>query len=112
MSKTLTQRARAKAEIKERYARVKPTLNERARRLFAASEAMAFGWGGLAAVARATGMSIITVQKGIKESKEMECGSIKVLPVERSRRPGGGRKKLTELDATLLPTLRELVGPR
>lgn len=109
MIKTLTQRARAEAEIKERYARVKPTLNERARRLFAASEAMAFGWGGLAAVARATGMSIATVQKGIKESQGIESGSIKVLPVERSRRPGGGRKKLTDLDATLLPTLRDLV---
>ena len=67
MSKTMKQREEAEAEIRERYQRLKSNLNERARRLFVASEAIAFGYGGVAATSRATGMSTRTIQKGIKE---------------------------------------------
>lgn len=48
---------------------LKPTLNERARRLWAGSEAHAIGWGGVAAVARATGLAISTVRKGRDEAR-------------------------------------------
>ena len=44
-------------EIKRRYERIASELNERTRRLFAANEAMAIGWGGISVVSRATGLA-------------------------------------------------------
>jgi len=60
-------------------------LNERQRRLWAASEARAAGRGGIEATARATGMSVPTIRKGIAE---LEAGER--LAPGRIRRPGGG----------------------
>lgn len=53
--------------IKARFARVAGMLDERARRAVAASEALTIGWGGITAVARATGVSRKVIQLGIKE---------------------------------------------
>src|SRR5574342_654924 len=61
------QRAAAQAKIGERYRALRGDLTERARRLFVGSEAIAFGYGGVAAVARATGMALSSVGKGVKE---------------------------------------------
>src|SRR5512140_414478 len=66
---------------------LRPTLNERARRLWAGSEAHAIGWGGVAAVARATGMAISTVRKGRDEAR---AGALPT-DVVKSRRSGGTR---------------------
>jgi transposase len=109
MVKNMRQREKAEAAIRARFARINNTLNERSRRLYAASEAMAFGFGGVAAVTRATGMSRATVIKGIKESKSLESGTLEPLAKTRSRRAGGGRKKATDKDPTLLSDLEELV---
>jgi Rhodopirellula transposase DDE domain len=109
MAKSMSQRQEAEAEIAQRYARIKDSLSERSRRLFAASEALAFGFGGVAAVSRATGMSSTTVHKGIQESQAIESGTLQALPTTRSRGAGGGRKKATEKDPTLLSDLRDLV---
>jgi len=79
-------------------------LNERQRRLWAASAARAAGRGGIAVTARATGMSVPTIRKGIAELRAGER-----LEPGRVRRPGGGRKRLTEVDATLLEDLERLV---
>lgn len=79
-------------------------MNERQRRLWAASEARAAGRGGIAVTARATGMSVPTIRKGIAELRAGER-----LEPGRVRRPGGGRKRLTEVDATLLEDLERLV---
>jgi Rhodopirellula transposase DDE domain len=92
--------------IKERFSRVAGSLNERARRLVAASEALAFGWGGISATARATGLSRTARRRGIAELQ----GAPAAAP-ERIRRPGGGRKKTTALDPALLPALEALVAP-
>ncbi len=54
------------AAITERYARVVDTLDERGRRAVAASEALAIGWGGISAVARATGLSRKAIQGALK----------------------------------------------
>ncbi len=105
----MSQRKEAEAEIRERYRRLKHTLTERSRRLFAASEAMAFGYGGIAAVARAIGMSATTVRKGIQQSQAIESGTLEPFGSGRSRGPGGGRKKATEKDPTLLSDLKALV---
>jgi Rhodopirellula transposase DDE domain len=81
-----------------------PQLNERQRRAFAASEARTFGYGGIAAAARACGLAENTVRKGLAELDDPEP-----LDVERVRRPGAGRKRLEEADPKLLDDLRELV---
>jgi transposase len=97
------------AEIQERYLKLKGSLNERSRRLFVASEAIAFGHGGIAAAARATGMAPSVIGRGIREVRAIEAGTAPELPPNRSRRPGGGRKKTTDKDLTLLPDLKALV---
>lgn len=107
--KTMVERKQAEAEIKARYESLKGTLTERSRRLFAGSEALAFGWGGIAAVNRATGLSVMVIRRGLAECKEIESGIKPTLKAHQSRLPGGGRKKLTEKYPDLLPTLKELV---
>jgi len=71
---------------------LRPTLNERARRLWAGSEAHAIGWGGVAAVARATGMAISTVRKGRDEARAGAVPS----DVVKVRRKGGGQRPYEE----------------
>jgi transposase len=97
------------AEIKKRFDSIRGTLNERARRLFVASEARAFGYGGIASTARATGVAPRTIGAGLIELKAIEAGEIEPLDATRMRKPGAGRKKETELDDTLLSDLRTLV---
>lgn len=108
-TKTRDEKQQAEIEIKSRYASLEGTLTERSRRLFAGSEALAFGWGGIRAVSRATGLSYETVRRGLRECKEIESGQAPTLAPQRSRLPGGGRKKLTTKYPELLPTLKELL---
>ena len=84
-------------------------MTERARRLFVASEATAFGYGGIAAAARATGMAPSVIGRGIAEMRALEAGTAPSLDPNRSRRPGAGRKKTTEKDPQLLPDLKALI---
>ncbi len=88
-----------------RYRALAGELDERRRRLWAAAEARSHGRGGVAAVARATGMSATTIHKG---RRELEAGA--TLERGRVRRPGGGRKPLSELDPSLLAELERLVA--
>jgi len=102
-------RAAAELKIRMRYRKVQAMLTERARRLFVASEAMAVGYGGITAASRATGMAASVIGRGIVEVRAIEGGAVPTLPPTRSRRPGGGRKKTTEKDPTLLADLQALV---
>jgi hypothetical protein len=88
-----------------RYRALAGELDERRRRLWAGAEALSHGRGGQAAVVRATGMSPTTVAKGMREIQAGET-----LQAGRVRRAGGGRRPLTESDATLLADLEALVG--
>src|SRR6266478_1627517 len=90
--------------IRERFLTVAPFLDERGRRLVAAAEAFAVGYGGIAAVAMATGMAPSTIGRGLRELAQDE-------PSERVRRPGAGRKPTICKDLTLLPDLEALVEP-
>ncbi|MDH5676762.1 MAG: ISAzo13 family transposase [Myxococcales bacterium] len=105
----MKQRAAKQESIRQRYDKLKGTLTERARRLFVASEAIAFGYGGIAAASRATGMAESVIGVGIRELKAIEQGTAPALDPRRSRRPGAGRKKTTDKDPTLLPDLKALV---
>lgn len=89
-----------------KYKALAPTLTERARRIWAATEARAAGWGGISGVARATGISASTIQRGLQE-----LAANRQLAPGRIRRPGGGRKKTLDKDPTLLADLEGLVEP-
>jgi hypothetical protein len=92
--------------IRDRFVALAPHLDERGRRSFAAAEARSAGYGGIAAVARATGIAPSTIGRGLEEL----AGGAK-LPAERNRRAGGGRKALTTTDPALLDDLLALVSP-
>ena len=92
--------------ILRKYQTLHLEWNERQRRLWAASEAMCLGRGGVSIVARATGLSRPTIYKGISELKNNER-----LPCNRVRRTGGGRKKGSEVQPTLKSALDALVEP-
>ena len=79
--------------------------DERGKRLFAASEARAAGWGGVAAVAEITGLARSRIIRGLKDldGPALEPG--------RVRRAGGGRHTVTATDSTLLGDLKRLVEP-
>ncbi len=101
--------AEAEAKIRERYNNLRSSLNERARRLFVATEANAQGYGGIAAASRATGMARSVIAIGISEIKAIEENGGSSLKPHRSRRPGGGRKKKEDQDLSLVPDLKEMV---
>ena len=92
--------------IKRRFELLAPGLDERQRRLLAASEAMVLGRGGGVAVSRATGVSRRVIRAGIRELQAPES-----LPSGRVRRPGGGRKSAVEKDPGLPAALERLIEP-
>ena len=96
--------------LAEKCKTLRPVLNEHARRLWAATEALAPGRGGISAAARATGLSRPTIYAGIAE---IHTGTVATPRGGhgRVRRPGGGRKKRTTHAPTLLHDLEGLVEP-
>ena len=93
-------------DLAAKLARVWSLLDERARRLTAANEARSLGRGGIAAVSRACGLSRKAIANGMREIAEGP-----VLPPGRLRRPGAGRKKITEHDPRLGDALERLIAP-
>ena len=94
------------AAITARYLAVSPLLDERARRLTAGSEALTIGRGGVAAVARATGLARTTVQRGVDDVRTGEP-----LGRGRVRRAGAGRPSIEQRDPTLRADLEALIEP-
>ena len=92
-------------KIAEKLAIVLPHLNEKQRRLLIAAEARTLGWGGISQVAKATGVSRVTIHKALAEIES------KKIIAERIRKPGGGRKDITEYYPNILEKLESLVDP-
>jgi hypothetical protein len=92
--------------IRQKYRTLTPSLNERSRRLWAATEARALGYGGASLVARATRISRSTIVRGMQEARSGPGAA-----EGRVRRPGGGRKRATALDPSLRGALERLVDP-
>src|SRR6266480_4337919 len=88
-----------------KFAVIFPHLDERQRRLLMGAEARALGHGGIRLVARAAGAREATVSLG---AGELEAGAE---PMGRARRPGGGRKRASDVDPGLRPALLALVEP-
>ena len=97
-------------QIKSRYRSLGPLMDERLRRQWAATEAQAYGRGGLSAVSSATRMSRNTIRKGLAELAARKKNPKAVLDA-RVRKKGGGRKRLTETDPDLAEALDQLVEP-
>jgi hypothetical protein len=94
------------AAIKARFEALAPVLDERGRRLFAASEARAAGRGGVVAVSRATGIARSTIDRGLAD---LRSGAVMSSP--RVRRPGGGGKPAIKMQPGILTALNALVEP-
>ena len=94
--------------IERRYEVLSPVLDERMRRLVAAAESLALGYGGASIVARTTGVSRRAIAAGVAELKQPRA---KRLVMTGIRRTGGGRKKTTATDPTLKQDLERLVDP-
>jgi transposase len=97
-------------QIETKYKSLAPSMDERVRRHWAATEAQAYGWGGVSAVSNATGISRKTIRKGIAELALRGQAPDEPL-TQRLRSPGGGRKRLTENDPQLLERLEQMVDP-
>ncbi len=91
-------------QIRSKYRSLVALMDERMRRRWGATEAKAYGWGGVRAVSHATGMSANTIRKGLAEL------GARVEHV-RVRRAGAGRKRCLEIDPELRESLERLVDP-
>jgi hypothetical protein len=96
----------AVAVLAAKLAVMRKVADERTWRVYLGSEARALGYGGIAVVARAAGVSETTVAAGVSE---IEAGELGALPPGRSRRPGGGRKKAEDTQPGLIRALRGLL---
>jgi len=94
--------------IREKYEGIQQVLHERAKRIWAATEARQIGWGGVTLVEEAIGMSHTTIRRGLRE---LQAGKVENLPQQRSRLPGGGRKKTDELYTDIHAQLDALIEP-
>jgi transposase len=96
--------------IEAKYMSLFPLMDERMRRQWAASEAMAHGWGGIHLVAQATGLSPTTIRKGQDELAVRGAHPDTIVDA-RVRRPGAGRKCKEEENPKLWQALEKLVDP-
>jgi len=92
--------------IREKYVAIVADLDERGRRRWAGAEARSLGWGGIAAVAEATGISDRTIRTGIQELDDPQAA-----PANRQRRQGGGRRARETEQPKLIEALEALVEP-
>jgi len=97
--------------IAVRWEAMRATLDERGRRRWCAAEARSHGRGGIAVVARVTGVSRRTIDRGLVELEAEQAGEREPLPAGRVRGAGGGRKRLSERDPKVVEDLERLVDP-
>jgi Rhodopirellula transposase DDE domain len=96
--------------LRRKFQSLHALMDEPLKRRWAAAEALELGWGGLSAVAEATGLSMNTLRRGVHE---LQAPSTEPATGSRPRigRPGGGRKSLAGLDSSLVSDLEKLVDP-
>jgi hypothetical protein len=100
------------SSVRQKYQALTPFLHEKARRCWAACEALALGRGGISAVAAATKLSRPTIRRGIAELQGGDHSLGDAAPDHpRIRRPGGGRCSVVASDRTLLRDLQRLIDP-
>ena len=92
--------------IQEKFSWIACHLDEKARRLWCANEAMVIGWGGISHVSESTGVSRTTITEGIKE-----LNGKKKIPQGKIRQQGGGRKKKAESHPEIKESLESFLEP-
>ncbi len=97
------------AAVQMKYETLSTMMDERLKRHWAACEALALGYGGVSEVARATGMSRVTIRRGIAEVQGTMPDLVKEIQ-GRIRHAGGGRRPLRDVDSTLLADLELLLA--
>src|ERR1700730_15531356 len=95
--------------VRHKFELLRPLMNERMRRHWAACEAMTLQRGGVTLVAQATGLSRTTIWAGLRELREPEAVSAGSEPPQRIRQVGAGRPFLEQTDPTLVKDLEALV---
>lgn len=103
------QGAKVVARLRRKYRALRPEMDERMRRQWAAAEARELGWGGITLVAKATGLSRPTITAGVKELKLSP--KKRAAAAQRVRRSGAGRKRLLDVDPDLALALEALIEP-
>ena len=98
------------SKIAEKYEALRGVMDEQLRRLWAASEARALGYGGISIVARAVGLTRPTITAGLKELGDARQ-LVSIAPKHRVRRQGAGRPRVTDCDVGFRPALEQLVEP-
>lgn len=93
-------------KLKQRYEQLSPFLNEQQKRLYVATEAIAYGRGGISFIEKELGVSHQVIQAGIRELSKPET-----IDRSRIRKPGGGRKRTADTDPTLVSDLEKLIDP-
>src|SRR5262249_33394030 len=101
-------RASREAAIRQRFEGLASTLDERQRRLWAATEARSWGYGGVSLVSRSTGISRRAIHIGLRE---LQAHPSAAPAAGRVRRSGAGRRTLTVTQPALLDALDALVEP-
>jgi len=105
----------AEEQVRRRFELLRPVLDERQMRLWAAAEATALGYGGGAIVTRATGIWSKRISGGRKDLEDLEdlqrTRVVHKPREQRIRRPGAGRKSLEDSDSTLWAVLEAMVEP-
>jgi hypothetical protein len=97
--------------LAQKFAAIRPSLNERGLRRWAAAEARSLGHGGIKRLVSITGLARGTIERGIRELNTEKDHPQPLLPSSSSRRKGGGRKKLTVKCPELSAALNALVDP-
>lgn len=103
------QDAKVVARLRRKYRALRPEMDERMRRQWAAAEARELGWGGITLVANATSLSRPTITAGVKELKLSP--KKRAAAAQRVRRSGAGRKRLLDVDPDLALALEALIEP-
>ena len=104
----MTRHATSEA-VRRKFELLRPLMNERLRRHWAASEALTLPRGGVTLVAQATGLSRTTIWAGLRELRHPDEVPAEDLPPQRMRHAGAGRPLLQETDPTLVRDLEALV---
>lgn len=105
--KTLT----SKTLLEQKYRSIASFLDERSRRVWAATEAQAIGRGGISLLHMVTGLSRPTIYRGLREIESSESVETSGISLSRIRKPGGGRKSIIHEYPDLCEALESLVEP-
>lgn len=96
-------------QIRQKFKALSRVMDERSKRIWAATEATIIGWGGISAVSKATGISRNTIVAGVQELSQRKLGRPSVAETARIRRSGAGRKRITDSDPGISKDLIHIV---